>query len=174
MTAFGSNYGTPGWQRAQANKRRGGFSETGQARYGREDDDAFGDGGEADSDHLSPGGRGRAEGAGEGDQASRDRTGGPPSPRPSPPEGRSRPSSTGYGGEGGPAPRPPRRRSPLTIEGELVAKSTGATSAFAVGDRVFHLKFGNGNVVAVDGNKLTIAFDKAGEKRVVDSFVERV
>jgi DNA helicase-2/ATP-dependent DNA helicase PcrA len=30
------------------------------------------------------------------------------------------------------------------------------------------------NVVAVDGNKLTIAFDKAGEKRVVDSFVERV
>jgi len=26
----------------------------------------------------------------------------------------------------------------------------------------------------VDGNKLTIAFDKAGEKRVVDSFVERL
>jgi DNA helicase-2/ATP-dependent DNA helicase PcrA len=47
-------------------------------------------------------------------------------------------------------------------------------SAFAVGDRVFHLKFGNGNVVAASGNKLTIAFDKAGEKRVVDSFVERV
>ena len=63
---------------------------------------------------------------------------------------------------------------PLTIEGELVAKSTGTTSSFAVGDRVFHQKFGNGNVVAVDGNKLTIAFDKAGEKRVVDSFVDRV
>jgi hypothetical protein len=30
---------------------------------------------------------------------------------------------------------------------------------------VFHQKFGNGNVTAVDGNKLTIAFDKAGEKR---------
>jgi DNA helicase-2/ATP-dependent DNA helicase PcrA len=28
-------------------------------------------------------------------------------------------------------------------------------------------------VVKVDGNKLTIAFDKAGEKKVVDSFVER-
>jgi DNA helicase-2/ATP-dependent DNA helicase PcrA len=67
-----------------------------------------------------------------------------------------------------------RRRGPLTIEGELVAKSTGAVSAFAVGDRVFHQKFGNGNVTVVDGNKLTIAFDKAGEKRVVDSFVERV
>ena len=46
-------------------------------------------------------------------------------------------------------------------------------SSFAVGERVFHQKFGNGNVVAVDGNKLTIAFDKAGEKRVVDSFVEK-
>jgi DNA helicase-2/ATP-dependent DNA helicase PcrA len=66
------------------------------------------------------------------------------------------------------------RRLPLTIEGELVAKSTGAASAFALGDRVFHQKFGNGNVAAIDGNKLTIQFDKAGEKRVVDSFVERV
>ena len=36
------------------------------------------------------------------------------------------------------------------------------------------IKFGNGNVTAVEGNKLTIAFDKAGEKRVVDRFVERV
>jgi DNA helicase II / ATP-dependent DNA helicase PcrA len=74
-------------------------------------------------------------------------------------------------GRGGFAPA--ARRRPLTIEGELVAKSTGAVSEFAIGDRVFHLKFGNGNVTAVDGNKLTIAFDKAGEKRVVDSYVER-
>jgi len=28
--------------------------------------------------------------------------------------------------------------------------------------------------VKIDGNKLTIAFDKAGEKKVVDSFVKRV
>ena len=47
-------------------------------------------------------------------------------------------------------------------------------SAFTVGDRVFHIKFGNGNITAVDGNKLTIQFDRAGEKRVVDGFVERV
>jgi DNA helicase II / ATP-dependent DNA helicase PcrA len=67
-----------------------------------------------------------------------------------------------------------RARGPMTIEGELVAKSTGAVSAFMVGDRVFHQKFGNGNVVYVEGNKLTIAFDKAGEKKVVDSFVVRV
>jgi DNA helicase II / ATP-dependent DNA helicase PcrA len=68
----------------------------------------------------------------------------------------------------------PRSRLPLTIEGELVAKSTGAVSDYAIGDRVFHQKFGNGNVTGIDGNKLTIQFDKAGEKRVVDSFVERV
>ena len=66
------------------------------------------------------------------------------------------------------------RRLPLTIEGELVAKSTGTVSAFSVGDRVFHQKFGNGNITNIDGNKLTILFDRAGEKRVVDSFVERV
>ena len=78
-----------------------------------------------------------------------------------------------------PAAKPPKSPArkpsiPLTIEGELIAKSTGAASSFAVGERVFHQKFGNGNVTAVDGNKLTIHFDKAGEKRVVDSFVERV
>jgi DNA helicase-2/ATP-dependent DNA helicase PcrA len=65
------------------------------------------------------------------------------------------------------------RRAPLTIEGELIAKSTGTTSEFALDQRVFHQKFGYGHVVKIDGNKLTIAFDKAGEKKVVDSFVER-
>jgi DNA helicase-2/ATP-dependent DNA helicase PcrA len=66
------------------------------------------------------------------------------------------------------------KRAPMTIEGELVAKSTGTTSEFSLHDRVFHQKFGYGQVVKVDGNKLTIAFEKAGEKKVVDSFVERV
>ncbi|HLZ02704.1 MAG TPA: UvrD-helicase domain-containing protein [Bradyrhizobium sp.] len=65
------------------------------------------------------------------------------------------------------------KRGPLTIEGELVAKSTGTVSEFSLDDRVFHQKFGYGHVVKIDGNKLTIAFDKAGEKKVVDSFVER-
>jgi DNA helicase-2/ATP-dependent DNA helicase PcrA len=66
------------------------------------------------------------------------------------------------------------KRAPMVIEGELIAKSTGTTSEFALSDRVFHQKFGYGNVVKIDGNKLTIAFEKAGEKKVVDSFVERV
>jgi DNA helicase-2/ATP-dependent DNA helicase PcrA len=62
---------------------------------------------------------------------------------------------------------------PVTLEGELIARSTGIPSEFTIGDRVFHQKFGNGNVIAVDGNKLTVQFDRAGEKRVVDSFVQR-
>jgi DNA helicase II / ATP-dependent DNA helicase PcrA len=66
------------------------------------------------------------------------------------------------------------KRAPMTIEGELVAKSTGTVSEFSLDDRVFHQKFGYGQVVKIDGNKLTIAFEKAGEKKVVDSFVERV
>ncbi len=65
------------------------------------------------------------------------------------------------------------KRGPMVIEGELVAKSTGTVSEFALDDRVFHQKFGYGHVVKIDGNKLTIAFEKAGEKKVVDSFVER-
>jgi DNA helicase-2/ATP-dependent DNA helicase PcrA len=65
------------------------------------------------------------------------------------------------------------KRAPLVIEGELIAKSTGTTSDFNLDDRVFHQKFGYGHVVKIDGNKLTIAFEKAGEKKVVDSFVER-
>ncbi|MCP4618809.1 MAG: UvrD-helicase domain-containing protein [Bradyrhizobium sp.] len=65
------------------------------------------------------------------------------------------------------------KRAPMVIEGELVAKST-SVSEFSLDDRVFHQKFGYGHVVKIDGNKLTIAFEKAGEKKVVDSFVERV
>jgi DNA helicase-2/ATP-dependent DNA helicase PcrA len=157
MGSFGSSYSTPGWQRAQARKGKGGFSETG-APYGKTGRRGGPDGDTPDgvfdqrsdydedsatgTDHLSPGGRGRPA-AGRSGEGARAKTSAPP-------------------------------RAPLTIEGELIAKSTGTVSSYAVGDRVFHLKFGNGNVTAVDGNKLTIRFDKAGEKRVVDSFVERV
>jgi DNA helicase-2/ATP-dependent DNA helicase PcrA len=70
-------------------------------------------------------------------------------------------------------PRSRVEREPVTIEGELVARSViGGEAKFSEGDRVFHQKFGPGTVSAVDGNKLTVDFDKAGQKRVVDSFVE--
>ncbi|HEY4848105.1 MAG TPA: DUF3553 domain-containing protein, partial [Methylocella sp.] len=63
------------------------------------------------------------------------------------------------------------RRGPGQIEGELVASSS-AGSAFAKGARVFHPKFGTGTVTTVDGNKLTVDFDKAGRKMVLESFVQ--
>jgi DNA helicase-2/ATP-dependent DNA helicase PcrA len=116
VESFGSSYTTPGWQRAQANRNRGGqgrggFEES-QSSFSRGDD---------------------------------------------------------FGGSFS-----RNKRGPMVIEGELVAKSTGTVSEFALDDRVFHQKFGYGHVVKIDGNKLTIAFEKAGEKKVVDSFVERV
>jgi DNA helicase-2/ATP-dependent DNA helicase PcrA len=100
-TPFGSSYGTPGWQRAQANTS-GGF------------------------------GGGLNGGQGRGGRAS----------------------------------------GPREIEGELVAKSTGAPSTFEHGQRVFHTKFGPGSVAGIDGNKLTVDFDKAGRKMVLDSFLQ--
>ena len=66
------------------------------------------------------------------------------------------------------------KRGPMVIEGELVAKSTSTISEFTLINRVFHQKFGYGQVVKIDGNKLTIAFEKAsGEKKVVNPFVKR-
>lgn len=142
----GSSYRTPGWQRAKAarKKEEEGFSDEGMD-YDSAERRGFGD------DDFSSPPRAEAQGAKVGRQGAH--------------------SARGTGTSKG---RFAARREPLTIEGELVAKSTGTTSAYAVGDRVFHIKFGNGDVTAVDGNKLTILFDKAGEKRVVDSFVERV
>ena len=64
------------------------------------------------------------------------------------------------------------RSTPHIIEGQLVARETEG-AAIERGDRVFHQKFGYGRVTRVDGNKLTIDFDKAGEKRVIDGFVNR-
>ena len=139
-TSFGSNYGTPGWQRAQAAKQAargaGGFAEDGERQDDSRQDDSRYDMDEDEALHHLPAVR----------------------------KGRGDPTESFR----------PRKTAPLTIEGELVAKSTGTVSPFSVGDRVFHQKFGNGNITAIDGNKLTIQFDRAGEKRVVDSYVERV
>jgi DNA helicase II / ATP-dependent DNA helicase PcrA len=138
-TSFGSNYTTPGWQRAQGRRGRGGFEEADAADYETDQTTQADDRAMRVLNPPPPAGEGR-EGGREHTRTSRPRT---------------------------------ASRLPLTIEGELVAKSTGTTSAFTLGDRVFHQKFGNGNITAIDGNKLTIDFDKAGQKRVVDSFVER-
>jgi DNA helicase-2/ATP-dependent DNA helicase PcrA len=46
-----------------------------------------------------------------------------------------------------------------------------AVSSFTEGDRVFHVKFGYGSVAAIDADKLDVAFDKAGHKKLVARFV---
>ncbi|MGE5540359.1 MAG: ATP-dependent helicase [Gemmatimonas sp.] len=53
------------------------------------------------------------------------------------------------------------------------ASNGASASGFRAGERIFHQKFGYGKITAVDGNKLEIAFEKAGAKKVLDSFVER-
>ena len=68
-----------------------------------------------------------------------------------------------------------RRRAAAVIEDatwQVAGRDDGGR--FEVGKRVFHQKFGYGRIVAVDGGKLEIAFEKAGSKKVMASFVEAV
>ncbi len=51
--------------------------------------------------------------------------------------------------------------------------SSESSAAFGRGDRVFHDKFGHGTIINIDHNKLDIQFDQSGQKRVIDSFVEK-
>ena len=56
-------------------------------------------------------------------------------------------------------------------EARNVTIDATAISAYAEGDRVFHQKFGYGTITGIEGDKLDIAFEKAGEKKVVAKFV---
>ncbi len=51
---------------------------------------------------------------------------------------------------------------------------SGARARFVPGERVRHVKFGEGTVRLVEGEKLTIAFDEAGEKHIMAGFVEKM
>ena len=64
-------------------------------------------------------------------------------------------------------------RLPVTIDGELIATEAASGSVYRAGERIFHQKFGYGSIARIDGNKLTVDFEKAGRKKVVDSFIER-
>ncbi|SLN37531.1 ATP-dependent helicase [Oceanibacterium hippocampi] len=59
------------------------------------------------------------------------------------------------------------------IEGEAtVVETSGPEGGYALGQRIFHQKFGYGRIRAMDGNKLEIEFEKAGRKKVMDAFVD--
>jgi DNA helicase-2/ATP-dependent DNA helicase PcrA len=48
-----------------------------------------------------------------------------------------------------------------------------SSARYAPGDRVFHQKFGYGEVTGVEDDRLDVRFDKAGDKRLIDRFVEK-
>ncbi len=58
----------------------------------------------------------------------------------------------------------PRETKTMVVDAEAV-------SDHATGDRVFHQKFGYGTVEGIEGDKLAVAFDKAGSKKVVGRFL---
>ncbi len=65
-------------------------------------------------------------------------------------------------------------RRPRVIEAWEQPQRPERENALQVGARVFHQKFGYGTVNAVSDDRLDVAFDQAGDKRVLDRFVEPV
>jgi DNA helicase-2/ATP-dependent DNA helicase PcrA len=61
-----------------------------------------------------------------------------------------------------------------TIEAWEQPARPARSDAIPVGARVFHQKFGYGTVRGAEDDRLDVAFDKAGDKRVLDRFVELV
>lgn len=74
-------------------------------------------------------------------------------------------------GEGWPGR--PMRAVPVSEAASPRPDAPAATDArYGAGQRVFHRKFGYGIVRAVDGNKLEIAFEQGGVRKVIDSFIQ--
>src|SRR3954465_15368824 len=65
--------------------------------------------------------------------------------------------------------RPPPRV--MEARASTISLGNPGRGDIAVGQRVFHSKFGYGTVAEIEGNKLEIDFEHAGRKRVLDSFV---
>ena len=66
-----------------------------------------------------------------------------------------------------------RRGADVVLEGRAKVIPDTA-SDFEIGARIFHQKFGYGTIRGIDGNKLEIDFEKAGAKKVMDSFIEHI
>lgn len=81
-----------------------------------------------------------------------------------------------YGSSGATMNAPLRGRSAPLSERDVpqLSQHIESESGFGPGMRVFHQKFGYGTILAVDNDKLDIRFEKAGRKKLIDSFVEVV
>jgi DNA helicase-2/ATP-dependent DNA helicase PcrA len=76
------------------------------------------------------------------------------------------------GGEGlGRGGRSWTSQPPLEVRASAVSLGNAGRTDLALGQRVFHGKFGYGTIAAIEGNKLEIDFEHAGRKKVLDSFV---
>lgn len=62
----------------------------------------------------------------------------------------------------------------LVDQSAIVPAPVMHSSVAEPGDQVTHEKFGDGHVLSVEGNKLTVSFETVGEKRLVDTFVKRI
>jgi len=67
----------------------------------------------------------------------------------------------------------PARKAVIEGRARIIPPAPKPSGDWSRGDRVFHQKFGYGLVTAIEGNKLVVDFEKAGEKKVIDSFVEK-
>ena len=77
--------------------------------------------------------------------------------------------------------RPSRYRRGITSDGvviegraEPIDPADDSSAPLTPGHRVFHQKFGYGLITSAEGERLVIAFDKAGVKKVIASFVVAV
>ncbi|MEA3063511.1 MAG: ATP-dependent helicase UvrD/PcrA, partial [Sphingomonadales bacterium] len=59
----------------------------------------------------------------------------------------------------------------MEVKASAISLGNPGRTDIALGQRVFHSKFGYGIVAEIEGNKLEIDFEHAGRKRVLDSFV---
>ena len=59
----------------------------------------------------------------------------------------------------------------MEVRASAASYAAKPRSDIEIGQRVFHTKFGYGIVEGIEGNKLAIAFEHAGTKHVLDSFV---
>jgi DNA helicase-2/ATP-dependent DNA helicase PcrA len=59
----------------------------------------------------------------------------------------------------------------IEVKASAISLGNPGRSDIALGQRVFHSKFGYGEVAEIEGNKLEIDFEHSGRKRVLDSFV---
>jgi DNA helicase-2/ATP-dependent DNA helicase PcrA len=57
------------------------------------------------------------------------------------------------------------------VEARNMIIDADAVSPYVLGDRVFHQKFGYGEIMGIEGDKLDVEFDHAGSKKVVARWV---